>query len=356
MSGRTIIYVLVGLALCFGLGAWITMADNSRPAPSSVKSKTVEATPVLTVSVAHAEHKSIEDLIQVVGVTLPRQDVVVIPEATGLRIQDIYAEVGDTVKKGQRLALLDGESLKIQLDGLRTELERTKAEYQRHVALQSSGAVSAQALSQRRAAYEVARSRLEDAQLSVNRTLIVAPTDGLVYERRAAIGTLTNGDEPLFRIARNGEIEAEVAVQESVLQRVRTAMPVQLTIAGDPAAVIGTVRLVMPRVDRDSRSAGVRISFKREGFVAVGTFCQASVTVGQMEGWVLPGTAVQQDTQGTFVWAVSERGTVARERITIVARTPESVVIKEALEGRSIVARSGSFLRDGDHIAVAQES
>lgn len=356
MSGRTIIFVLVGLALCFGLGAWITMADNPRPAPRPAESEPIESAPVLTVSVARAEHKSLEDLIEVVGVTLPREDVLVIPEATGLRIQDIYAEVGDTVKKGQRLALLDSESLKIQLDGLRTELERTQAEYQRHSALQSSGAVSAQSLNQRRAAYEVARSRLEDAQLSVNRTLIVAPTDGLVYERRAAIGSLTNGDEPLFRIARNGEIEAEVAVQESVIQRVRTAMPVRLSIAGDPSEVIGTVRLVMPRVDRDSRSAGVRISFARDGFVAVGTFCQASITVGRMEGWVLPGTAVQQDTQGTFVWAVNERGHVVRASITIVARTPEAVVIKEALEGRSIVARSGSFLRDGDHVAVARES
>jgi HlyD family secretion protein len=351
MSGRTIIYILVGLALCLGMGAWISMADNSKPVTEPKKSA-----PVLTVSVARAEHKSLEDLIQVVGVMVPREDVLVIPEATGLRIQDIYAEVGDTVKKGQRLALLDSESLKIQLDGLRTELELTRADYQRLATLQPSGAVSAQSVTQRRAAYEVARSRWEDAQLSINRTSIVAPTDGLVYERRAAIGSLTNGDEPLFRIARNGEIEAEAAVPESVLQRVRPAMSVRLDIAGNPSPVIGTVRLVMPRVDHDSRSAGVRINFKRDGFVAVGTFCQAGITVGTMDGWVLPGTAVQQDTKGTFVWAVNEHGNVVRESITIASRTPESVVIAEALEGRMIVVRSGSFLRDGDLVAVAQGS
>lgn len=360
MSGRTIVYVLVGLALCLGLGAWITLAGNSRPTAESgtVASEPApdQPEPVLTVSVVRAEQKSIEDLIQVVGVTVPREDVLVIPEATGLRIQDIYAEVGDTVKKGQRLALLDSESLKIQLDGLRTEHERTRAEYERLAALQPSGAVSAESLNQRRAAYEVARSRWEDARLSVNRTLIVAPTDGLVYERLAAIGSLTNGNEPLFRIARHGEVEAEVAVPESAIHRVRPAMTVRLEVAGDPSPMLGTVRLVIPRVDRDSRSAGVRISFERDGFVAVGAFCQANITVGKVGGWVLPGTAVQQDSQGTFVWAVNPRGHVRRESITIVSRTPEAVVIGEALEDRAVVARSGSFLRDGDLVAVAQES
>lgn len=356
MSGRTIVYVLVALGLCLGLGAWITLAGNTGPAPAAVEPEPApdQPEPVLTVSVVRAEQKSIEDLIQVVGVTVPREDVLVIPEATGLRIQDIYAEVGDTVKKGQKLALLDSESLKIQLDGLRTEHDRTKAEYQRLAALQPSGAVSAESLNQRRAAYEVARSRWEDAQLSVKRTLIVAPTDGLVYERLASIGSLTNGDEPLFRIARNGEVEAEVAVPESAIQRVRPAMTVRLQVTGDPSPMLGTVRLVMPRVDRDSRSAGVRISFERDSFVAVGAFCQASITVGKVGGWVLPATAVQQDSEGTFVWAVNHHGNVTREGITIVSRTPQAVVIGEALEDRVIVARSGSFLRDGDLVAVAQ--
>lgn len=350
MSGRGIVYGAVAIALLFGAGAWIGVSGKAKQPVAPA------ATPaVLTVSVVQAEQKTLDDKIHVVGVTVPREDVVVIPELTGLRIRDIYAEVGDYVKKGQKLALLDSESLQIQLQGLRTEYDRTQDEYRNLSAMQSSGAVSRESLAQRRAAYEVARSKWQDAQLSVKRTLIVAPTEGLVYERQAAIGGLTNGSEPLFRLARNGEVEAEASVPEAVVRRLRPAMPASLEFAGNPALVTGSVRLITPRVDRDSRATGVRISFERDGFTPVGVFCEASITVAQVGGWVLPATALQQDTRGMFVWAVSSQQNVTRKPVTVVVRTPESVVVEEALGSGSIVAKAGSFLKEGDLVAVTQD-
>jgi HlyD family secretion protein len=183
----------------------------------------------------------------------------------------------------------------------------------------------------------------------------VAPTDGLVYERLAAIGGLTDGSQPLFRIARNGEVEAQAEVPEAMVRRVRPAMPVSLEIAGNPALVSGSVRLITPRVDRDSRATSVRISFKRNSFTPVGVFCEASITVAQVGGWVLPGTALQLDTRGMFVWVVSAQHNVVRTAVTVVVRTPESVVIEETLGGRSIVAKAGSFLKEGDLVAVTQD-
>jgi len=350
MSVRGIVYGVAGIVLLFGIGAWISVSGKPK---QSVALPTTP--PVLTVSVVRAERKTLDDNIHVIGVTVPREDVVVIPELTGLRIRDIYAEVGDYVKKGQKLALLDSESLKIQLQGQRTEYDRTHSEYQNLSAMQSTGAVSRESLSQRRAAYEVARSKWEDAQLSVQRTLIVAPTDGLVYERQAAIGGLTDGSEPLFRIARNGEIEAEAAVPEAMVRRLRPDMLVSLEIAGNTEPVIGSVRLITPRVDRDSRATGVRISFKRGGFTPVGVFCEASITVAQVGGWVLPGTALQQDTGGLFVWAVSPQQNVSRKPVTVVVRTSESFVVEETLGSGPIVAKAGSFLKEGDLVAVTQD-
>lgn len=350
MNRRGIVYGAVAVVLLFGMSAWIAvMGKPEQPiAPAAAAS-------VLTVSVVRAEQNTLDEKIDVVGLTVPREDVVVIPELTGLRIRDIYAEVGDYVKKGQKLALLDSEGLQIELQGLRTEYERTRDEYQNLSAMQSSGAVSREVLTQRRAAHEVARSRWENAQLSVQRTVIVAPTEGLVYERLAAIGGLTDGSESLFRLARNGEVEAAAAVPEAMVRRLRPAMAVSLKIAGNPAPVTGSVRLITPRVDRDSRVTDVRISFKQDGFAPVGQFCEASITVAQVGGWVLPGTALQQDTRGMFVWALSAQRNVVRNPVTVVARTSESVVIEEAIGGRPIVAKAGSFLKEGDLVAVTQD-
>ena len=351
VSKRGSIYGAVVLVLFVGMGASISL----RSKPEEQPAMPAAPPPVMTVSVVQAEQKTLLEKIEVVGVTAPREDVVVIPELTGLRIRNIYAEVGDYVAKGQKLALLDSESLQIELQGLRTEYERTRDEYQSLSAMQSSGAVSREALAQRRAAYEVARSRWENAQLSVQRTKILAPTEGLVYERQAAIGGLTNGSEPLFRLARKGEVEASAAVPEAMLPRLRPGMQVSLKIAGDPAPVSGTVRLITPRVNNASRATDVRISFEREGLMPVGLFCEASIAVARITGWVLPGTALQQDRQGMFVWALNAQRKAMRTPVNVLTRTPESVVVEDALGGRRIVAKAGSFLKEGDLVAVIQD-
>jgi HlyD family secretion protein len=350
MSRRGIVYGIVAIVLIFGTGAWIGVSGKPKALTA-----TAAAPPVLTVSVVAAEQRTLDEKIQVVGVTVPREDVVVLADLPGLRIRDIYAEVGDRVKKGQKLALLDSESLQIQLQGLRTEHDRTREEYQSLATMQASGAVSRELLAQRRAAYEVARSNWENAQLSVKRTLIVAPTEGLVYERQAAIGGLTNSNEPLFRLARNSEVEAEASVPEAMVRQLGPGMAVSLQIAGTATLVPGIVRLISPRVDRTSRATGVRISFKRDSFTPVGVFCEASITVAQVGGWVLPGTALQQDSRGMFVWAVASQGNVTRKPVTIVMRTPENVVVQESLAAQPVVAKAGSFLKEGDLVAVTQD-
>ena len=348
MRRSGIVYTFGVIALLVGMSAWISVRGNAEQ-----RTVSPAASPVLTVSVIRAEQRTVDDTLHVIGVTVPREDVVVVPELTGRRIRDIYAEVGQYVRKGQKLAMLDSESLEIELQGLRTEYDRTHDEYERLAAMQSSGAVSRESLAQRRAAFEVARSKWQDAQLSVQRALIVAPTDGLVYERQAQIGGLTDGSKPLFRLARNGEVEAQAAVPEAMVRKLRPTMPVSVTIAGAGAPVTGLVRLITPRVDKDSRATDVRISFKRDALTPVGVFCEANITVAQVGGWVLPGSTLQRDTQGMFVWAVSAQKNVIRKPVTVMMRTPESVVVEESLGDRPIVARAGSFLKEGDLVAVS---
>lgn len=349
MSRRALVSGSVVAAICAGTLAWISV--NGQP---ELPSPAATVKPVLTVSVIAAEHKTLDDNIQVLGTTVPREDVVVIPELTGLRISEVYAELGDYVKKGQKLALLDSESLQIQLQGLQTEFERTRDEYTRVQTIQPSGLVSKESVAQRRAAYELARSRLQDAELNIHRTQIVAPTNGLIYEKNASIGGLVNGNELLFRLAKDGEVEMEASVPEAMLRRLRPSMPVILEMAGNSAPLIGNVRFITPRVDNTSRAAGVRISFKRAGVTPVGVFCEARITVAQVSGWVLPSTALQQDTQGLYVWYVNSESTVMRKPVTVVLRTPDRVVVREMLDDASIVAKAGSFLKEGDLVALAQ--
>jgi HlyD family secretion protein len=350
MSKRAVTLGMILVVVGLGMGAWVGV--SSKPKPSVQVAK---ALPVLSVSVVAAAQKTLDDDIRVIGTVVPRENVVVISELAGLRVRAVYAETGDYVKKGQPLALLDGESLSIQSQSLQSEFDRMRDEYARVKKLQSSSVISKELLQQRQAAFEVARSRLRDAQLNINRTQIVAPTDGLIYERTATIGGLTNSSEPLFRIAKDGKVEMEASVPEALVRRLKPAMPVTLKVAGESAPESGSVRLIMPLVDITSRATGVRIRFKRERVAPVGAFCEASITVAKVGGWVMPGTALQQDAQGMYVWQVGPENVVVRKPVTVVMRTAGSAVVKESLGGTPIVAKAGSFLKEGDLVAVVKE-
>src|SRR5882672_1140604 len=316
MSRRTktlsVIFALVGA----GLGAWAAVSGGSTPpAPQLAK-----PLPVLSVSVVAAAQKSVDDDIRVIGTVVPRENVVVISELSGLRVRAVYAETGDYVKKGQPIALLDGESLSIDSQSLQTEFERTRDEYDRIKEMLALGIVSKEFGRQRQAAFEVARARLRTAQLNVNRTQIVAPTDGLIYERTATIGGLTNASEPLFRIAKDGKVEMEASVPEALVRRLKPAMPVTVTVAGESSPVSGSVRLITPSVDNARRATSVRIRLDGERAAPVGVFCEASITVNKVSGWVVPGTALQQDAQGMYVWQVGAENVVGRKPVTVAMR------------------------------------
>jgi HlyD family secretion protein len=352
MSKRVKAFSLVVALVGVGLGTWAVVSSGNAPpaAPAPAKPQ-----PVLSVSVVAAPNKTVDDEIRVIGTVVPRENVMVMSELPGLRVRAVYVETGDYVRKGQPLALLDGESLSIDTQSLRAEFERTRDEYDRIKDMLAMGIVSKEFGRQRQAAFEVARAKLSAAQLSVNRTQIVAPTDGLVYERTAAIGGLNSASEPLFRIAKEGKVEMEASVPEALVRRLKPGMPVTVTLAGESAPMAGKVRLITPVVDNTRRSTGVRIGFERDRAAPVGVFAEASITVAQVSGAVVPGTALQQDALGTFVWQVGPENVVARKPVTVAMRTAGSVVVKESLEGPPIVAKAGAFLKDGDVVALVKE-
>lgn len=338
---------LLGLGLTAGV--MIGARGEISPVPAAQKAQAL-----LTVSVVKPERKAIDDSIRVVGRTRSRDEVMAIPELTGLRVLRIEAEVGDVVRAGQTLAVLDGRSQDIEQDGLRSEFERTRGEYERARTLVASQLVSREFFKQKQSAYEQARADYDSARLDVQKTRVVAPAAGLVYRRTAAIGGLTDGSVALFEIAKDGLVEMEASVPEAMVGRLKPGMPVSVEVTGRSGLIAGEIRLVSPNVDNLSRAADVRIRLHDASGLQVGAFAQAKIDVAKVEGWVIPRSALQQDSIGAYVWRVDDKGVVSRLPVTPTIQTAESVIVAESLGGVSIVAKAGPFLRENDSVRVAK--
>ncbi|WP_369932925.1 efflux RND transporter periplasmic adaptor subunit [Xanthomonas tesorieronis] len=350
MKMRPVIYA----ATLLGTGLLLGLLLSGRSAKSAVT--TNQTTPPLTVSVIKPQRKALAEAVSVVGATRSRENVPVIPQLSGLQVQRVEAEVGDYVKAGQVLAVLDGKGMGISSNELRSDFERAQGDYERMRLLLPQQLVSVESFKQKQADFEGARARYDNARLSVQRTSVVAPAAGFVYRRAAEIGNLTSDSVALFEIAKDGEMEVDASVPEAVVGRLKPGMSASIKLAGRAEPIPGEIRLITPNVDSTTRSSEVRIRLHAPEVVPVGIFAQARIDLAQVEGWTIPRTAMQQDSLGSYVWRVDGKGLVSRMPITPTLQTIDQVVVSESLDGLRIVAKAGPFLREKDKVLIADAS
>ncbi len=349
------------------------------------------------VSVVRAEVRPVAEQVAVTGTLTPREEVEVTADVEGFKIEEILVDEGDSVEAGQVLARLSTDTLDVQLAQNASQLARTDAataqaesqivearanfeEAERALArsetLLQRGVISQDVLDQRRAAASSARARLaiaeqgldvaradralveaqrREIELRREKTEIKAPAAGLVLEKTARVGAVASAQSGyLFRIARDGLVELDAEVIETDLARVEPGQTVMVEPPGG-GRVWGTVRLVSPEVNPATRLGHVRIAFARETPLRVGSFARGAIEVARREGVTVPVSAVETDGDISTVQVV-DGDAVRTRRVKTGLSAKGFVEIVEGLEvGEPVVARAGTFLRDGDRITPVIE-
>jgi len=158
-----------------------------------------------------------------------------------------------------------------------------------------------------------------------------------------------NVAEPMFRIVAKGEIELDGEVPEARLSSIRDGQPATIETAGS-SGVAGTVRLVSPEVDRQTRLGRVRIFIGDKPGLYVGAFARAHIRTAESNGLAVPATAVLHSPEGPVVQLVHD-GRITTRHVKIGLSEGKLIEVREGLSlGDTIVAKSGTFLRDGDAV------
>jgi HlyD family secretion protein len=159
----------------------------------------------------------------------------------------------------------------------------------------------------------------------------------------------------LFRSIANGEIELEGELTETQLPRLREGAEARVTVDGE-RFIEGRVRNVFPEVDRATRLGKVRISLQKDPALRIGSFARGTVEVARRTGVAVPIASVLHGAEGASVLAVVSDKVEARKVRTGLS-AEGFVEISEGLKaGEAIVARAGSFLRDGDVVRSVESN
>ena len=314
------------------------------------------------------------------GRVTPIALVNVVPQVSGEILEVCFAN-GQTVKAGDILYRLDPVKYEAAVKNAESKLAECKAKaryaelsYERHKKLLETRAVSLDdvdnALSQRdssRAALAAAQAELVAARDDLKHCTITAPIAGKLGSTVKTAGNyVTSGSLTLVTIVQLSPIRVKFSVSnreildisDSEGRRRREDVSVALTLSnGSLYGDDGRVEYADNLADELTDTMTVYALFANDDLKLVpgGT---VAVTIASKRGVMrpaIPPTAVLQDTQGPYVWAVGEGGRVERRTIARGDVSGDWMFVEKGLKaGEKIVADGAHKVRRGDIVKAAE--
>ena len=206
------------------------------------------------------------------------------------RVISLLTDEGRTVKKGEKLAILDNDEYESQVAQIRAglrnaeaELEKAKKDHERAAFLYENGAISAQLMDNAQKAYDVGRYRVQEAtaalrtsEARLHDTAIHAPVSGVVLRKSIEAGETVGAGTPVLAI---GDLEnpwIKVYVKEDKLGLVKLGQKAEVTVDSYPGKVYdGTVTYISSEAEFTPKNVqtqeervklvfGVKVSVKNE--------------------------------------------------------------------------------------------
>jgi len=377
---------LIIAALLVGVSAWFwqhplhqaELAEKraGRPAANNAKANGTPSAvkAALSVEVTHPAIVQWPMTLVLNGSIYPWQEALVSAEISGLRIQQILADVGTQVSKGQPLVMLADETVKADLqkqlatvDRDKAALAEAKSNADRAREIKDSGALSAQKINEYLIAEQTARANLalseaelENQRIRLRQTKVVAPDDGVISSRAANLGNVVSAGTELFRLVRQGRIEWRGEVNADQQTALRAGQSVRLTLTGGHT-VTGKVRLISPTVDNNTRNALVYVDIPKES-AKPGMYVQGQVDIGQQQGVAVPLSAVTYRDGFAYVFELAAadaqglRKVIQRKVQTGRTRGEQIELLGGMRAETALVLSGGAFLNDGDTVKVVTVS
>ncbi len=218
------------------------------------------------------------------GYVVARRKAAVASKGTGTLVY-LAVEEGDRVKKGQVIARLDDSDVMATLRRARENLRVAEADfddakrnYERMRAVIDRRAISQADYDAAEARYkrvvstiEAAKYAVQEAEVAVDNTRIVAPFDGTVLKKNADVGEIVaplagaaSSKAAVVTIADMSSLEVEADVSEANITRVSSDQNCEITLDAYPQhRYPGYVSNIVPTADRAKATVMVKIKFKR---------------------------------------------------------------------------------------------
>ncbi|WP_153914380.1 efflux RND transporter periplasmic adaptor subunit [Shewanella sp. TC10] len=275
------------------------------------------------------------------------------------KLSDIIVDSGDTVVKGQTLAMLNTQLLQAEQQQLNASLLQTKADLDlaqsnlaRSIELKKQQYVSEQQFDetqQQVASLQANQKRLEASlyatELKLEKSVLVAPFDGTISKRHHNLGEVITLGSPVFTLIGNSQQQAYIGVPNTVAQTLSTNQQVNILI--DKTVYQGIVAGISAEIDAVTRTVQLRIDLPSNQQVINGEIAyleyQQQITDA---GYWVPISSLTDGVRGlwnVFVVTKSDDGLARIERrdVDILYTTEQQAYINGAINKDDVIVTQG---------------
>ena len=291
------------------------------------------------------------------GLTAAENTVNVIAKVSGMeQIQAVNVKVGDKVRAGQVLAVLDSETSSITLSNARLQYDNAYTNYENGKQLFELGAVSQSELNQLKMAYENASNQMRQAQMAVDYATVTAPISGTVTMSNANVGSYATASAPMFEIANVDTLEISTGINEQNVSKISIGQDVLLRINSvSDQWMSGKITEISKVMNAQTKNYPVTVAMEnKDDALVAGMYAEIEVIVDHADAvLVIPVDAIVYKEAQPVVFVVQPDGTVKEAKVTLGMNDGDYYVVDAGLEiGDQIVVKGNGDLVSGSAVTV----
>ena len=242
--------------------------------------------------------------VEVTGQVTPIYQAVLSSRIQGT-IDTLLVREGTRVTKGQTLLQLDNRDVQADLARAKAEEENARTQLARMNALLKDEAVSKQEVENASRAFKVAEANRKAVLAQLSYTVVKAPFDGVITEKKVEAGELASPGQPLLKMEDPLQLRLEATVAEGDLKAIAQGGRIPVFIdALEAQALNGVVSQILPAGDPQTHTFIVKVDLPKTPGLKSGMFGRFQLDKGTSQTILVPASAVVERGELTSVFVV----------------------------------------------------
>ncbi len=362
--------VSLGLCACKDDTKEATATTSAEASTEKAGDKVEEK--AIPVKVMTLVEETLTPRVEISGLVASDLDVTILSETSGRVVRD-NLDLGNIVKKGAALVVVDHEPYRIAVESAQAALDQAQAskdqaerEHARMKTLRESNDISESqydiahfALLQAKAALAMAESQLASAKHSLRLASVRAPFDGVIASTLVKLGDTLAPGTPVAQLVNTKQVKVTAGVGED---RIGSLTVGQKAVVRFPTLndlrVDATVKAVGAKALQPTMTYPLELQLdKLPESVRVGMVCRVDLPVGQpMQALRFPIDSLVDRFDRQYVYVVNEDKTrVKEQRVQTGISLENHIILTEGVQAGDVLVMTGQAnLKDGSLIQIVE--